>query len=51
MQDQADPIIFYVDQTQLHTVFIRPELKIRYHLTKDTAQRLMRLTEKTSDLE
>jgi hypothetical protein len=49
LKNQPNPIVFYVDQTQVHTLFIRPDLKIRYHLTKDTAQRLMRLIEKTSD--
>jgi hypothetical protein len=49
LKNQPDPIVFYVDQTQVHTLLIRPDLKIRYHLTKDTAQRLMRLIEKTSD--
>jgi hypothetical protein len=47
LQNQADPIVFYIDQSQIHTLFIRPDLKIRYHLTKDTSQRLMRLTEKS----
>jgi hypothetical protein len=49
LQNQAQPIKFYIDHSQVHTLFIRPDLKIRYHLTKDTAQRLMRLTEKTSE--
>ena len=47
VRSQDDPIVFYMDQSQLHTLLIRPDLKIRYHLTKDTTQRLTQLTEKT----
>jgi hypothetical protein len=46
LRDQADPIVFYIEPSPLHTLFIRPDLKIRYHLTKDTIQRLTQLTEK-----
>ena len=48
LKSQPNPIEFYVGQSQLHTVFIRPDLKVRYHLTKDTLQRLTRLSEKTT---
>jgi len=48
LKNQPEPIEFYVGQSQLHTLFIRPDLKIRYHLTKDTLQRLTRLSEKTT---
>ncbi|WP_455210336.1 DUF4340 domain-containing protein [Kaarinaea lacus] len=48
LKNQLDPIEFYVGQSQLHTLFIRPDIKVRYHLAKDTLQRLTRLTEKTT---
>jgi hypothetical protein len=48
LQDQTDPVVFYIDHSQLHTLLIRPDLKVRYHLTKDTTQRLTRLTEKST---
>ncbi len=46
LRNQSDPIVFFIAQSQMHTLFIRPDLKIRYHLAKDTTQRLTRLTEK-----
>jgi len=49
LRNQTDPIEFYVEQSQLHTLFIRPDLKVRYHLAKNTLERLTRLTEKTAE--
>ena len=43
LQGQDSPILFYIEQTTQGTAFIRPELKLRFHLTKDTAQRLLQL--------
>ena len=43
LQGQDTPILFYVEHTEQGTVFIRPEFKMRFHLTKDTAQRLLQL--------
>ena len=46
IKNQSEPIVFYVDSSSQDTAYIRPDLKVRYHLTKDTAQRLTRITEK-----
>ena len=51
LQNQTEPVTFYVERDPVHTLLIRPDLKVRYHVTRDTEQRLTRLTPKPTDAE
>ena len=45
LQNQAEPIVFYEEQSAQDTAFVRADLNIRYQLTKDTEQRLTKVTQ------
>lgn len=43
LQNQASPVVFHVENTPQQILFIRPDLMLRYHLTPNSAQRLLRI--------
>jgi hypothetical protein len=45
LQNQAEPIVFYEQSSGDDTAFVRGDLNISYHLTKDTVQRLTKVME------
>ena len=45
LQGQSEPVVFHEETSADDTAFVRADLNIRYHLTKDTLQRLTKITE------